>query len=88
MVDYGWHDFVGNIGVALIVFTYAGIQAGKLLPDNLWYSVANGAGALLIMISLMVDFNLSSFIIECVWLLVSVYGLVRHFYGRVDRRAE
>lgn len=86
MFEYGWHDFVGNIGVALIVLTYAGIQTGKLLPDNLWYSVANGAGALLIMISLMVDFNLSSFIIECVWLLVSAYGLFRHFYGKGDRR--
>ena len=77
MIDYHWHDLVGNVGVVLIVVTYYLIQAGRIETDDVRYSVANGVGALLIMVSLWFNFNLSSFVIECVWLTISIYGLVR-----------
>lgn len=77
MIDYAWHDFVGNLGVACILGTYFALQAGRLKHDDVRYSVINGLGAMLIMVSLYFDFNLSSFIIECFWLLISGYGLLR-----------
>lgn len=80
MIEYGWHDFVGNIGVLLVVGSYFALQAGKLVSTDISYSIMNGIGAILIMVSLYFDFNLSSFIIECVWLLISIYGLVRRVY--------
>ncbi|XOV90310.1 MAG: hypothetical protein ACFHX7_10600 [Pseudomonadota bacterium] len=81
MIEYAWHDFVGNIGVVLILVAYFGIQSGRMLPSDLRFSLMNGAGALLIMVSLYHNFNLSSFIIECVWLSISVYGLVKRAYS-------
>ena len=77
MIDYAWHDFVGNLGVLCILGTYFGLQAGSMKSDDVNYSVINGLGALLIMVSLYFDFNLSSFIIECFWLVISFYGLAR-----------
>ncbi|MCB1691815.1 MAG: hypothetical protein KDI19_03565 [Pseudomonadales bacterium] len=78
MMSYHWFDFVGNIGVACVLFAYFGVQSGRLPAHDLRFSLVNGVGALLIMVSLFYNFNLSSFIIECVWLAISVYGVMKH----------
>ena len=76
-MDYQWHDFVGNVGVFLVLLCYLLIQMGRMDIRAAVYSVLNGVGALLIMVSLYYNFNLSSFVIECAWLMISVYGLAR-----------
>lgn len=76
-MDYGFHDLVGNIGVALVLGSYLLLQAGRLRADGFGYGTVNALGALLIGYSLLFDFNLSSFIIEVAWFLISVYGMVR-----------
>jgi hypothetical protein len=68
-------DVIGLIGVALILFAYAGVQSGRLPAADWCFSAINGAGALLIMISLLFTFNLASFVIEVFWLLISAFGL-------------
>lgn len=75
--DYGWHDLVGNLGVICVLVTYFMLQAGRLSADSLHYGAANALGAILIGISLTVDFNLSSFVIEVFWFGISVFGMVR-----------
>ena len=77
-MQYSFFDFLGNIGVGLILMMYLAIQAGKITSSSLMYSVCNGLGALLILISLSVQFNLSAFIIEFFWLLISLYGLYKN----------
>jgi len=76
-MSYHWHDFVGNAGVIMILYAYWQIQREKWSPKNWSYSAVNGLGAGLILISLMVSFNLSAFIIEICWLFISIYGLFR-----------
>ena len=46
------------------------------------YSLINGLGALLILVSLFFNFNLSSFTIEVVWLLISAYGVGKYLINR------
>ena len=82
MFEYGWHDLVGNVGVVLIVGVYFALQSGRLAASDLRFSVLNGLGALLILVSLYFEFNLSAFIVELVWLLISIYGLVRRPFTR------
>ena len=41
------------------------------------YVASNGAGALFILYSLSFEFNLSAFLIEVIWLLISIIGLIR-----------
>lgn len=75
-MSYHWYDFVGNIGIVLILGAYAALQIGKLTPQMRLYSVMNATGAALILVSLYFDFNLSAFLIEIAWLLISFYALV------------
>jgi hypothetical protein len=80
---YGLHDFVGNIRVLLVLLAYVLLQAEKLSANSGLYSAVNALDAVLIMVSLYVDFNLSSFVIEVAWLLISMYGLVKARKGAV-----
>ena len=77
MIDYGWHDLLGNTGVVMVIGTYFALQTGRMSLNDRVYSLLNAMGAVLILMSLMIDFNLSSFIIEIVWFSISVYGLMR-----------
>src|SRR5688572_9702931 len=74
---YGWYVLFGNIGVALMVVGYLLLQAEKLRSSDLSYSLMNAVGALLVLISLLYRFNLSAFLVEGFWLLISIYGLIK-----------
>ncbi|MFK7865292.1 MAG: hypothetical protein AB8B95_13820 [Pseudohongiellaceae bacterium] len=76
-MNYLWSDLVGNIGVLFIVVSYGLLQLEKLKSTQLSYSVLNIVGAMLVLVSLTVTFNLSSFIIEIFWLAISVLGLFK-----------
>jgi len=77
-MGYEWHDFIGNIGVVFVLGTYLLLQLDRMSPRSLAYSALNGLGAILILVSLLVDFNMSSFIIEVAWLSISVMGIYMH----------
>lgn len=76
-MTYRWHDLVGNIGVLMILISYLLLQLGRLKVTNLGYSVVNGVGALFILITLLFEFNLSAFIVEAAWFLISLFGIVQ-----------
>lgn len=81
-MNYHFYDFVGNVGVALILGSYLLVQIRKLEATGLTYTVANGLGALFVLYSLFFDFNLSAFIIEVAWALISVVGIIRFYRER------
>ncbi len=70
-------DIAGVFGVVLILVAYAGATAGKLDPKSWPALVLNLLGALLILWSLTVDFNLSAVLMEGAWALVAIAGLIR-----------
>jgi len=84
-MTYQWHDLVGNFGVALILLCYFLSQSGRLAMSHPASSALNAAGALLILVSLLYNFNLSSFVIEIAWLAISGYGLARWYRARGAR---
>ena len=49
------------------------------------YSACNAVGAVLLLVSLTVNFNLSSVIIEIFWLAISAVGLWRGWRRRASR---
>ena len=81
-MNYPIHDVIGNLGVVMIVGSYFLVQIGKMSGTGLPYTSLNGLGAALIMVSLYYNFNLSAFIIEFFWILISVIGMVRIFLER------
>lgn len=72
-----FHDFIGAVGVGLIVVMYMLLQSGRLAATNLHFSLWNAVGSALILISLYYAFNFSAALIEGFWLLISLYGLAR-----------
>ena len=74
-MTYTWYDFLGNIGVILILLSYLLLQINKIKSQSMYYSLMNAIGAFLILVSLYYNFNLSAFIMEFFWLLISLYGL-------------
>jgi hypothetical protein len=63
MGGYAWHDVLGNLGVLLILGTYAALQLGRVDAAAMRYSALNALGAGLITLSLLFDFNLSAFVV-------------------------
>ena len=79
---YSWFDLIGNVGVLLMVVAYLLLQLEKLSGSALSYLLLNAVGAVLVMISLMFRFNLSAFLMEGFWLLISLYGLAKPLLSR------
>jgi hypothetical protein len=76
LASYG-HQLTGMIGVALIIGSYLALTTDRMRSDGLWYPLLNGSGALLILFSLSVDFNLSAAVVELFWVLISAVGVWR-----------
>ncbi|HUS08979.1 MAG TPA: hypothetical protein VMZ30_00845 [Pyrinomonadaceae bacterium] len=81
-LDYGWFDLVGNLGVLLMVVAYLLLQLEKLSSSAVSYLLLNAVGAVLVIISLSFRFNLSAFLMEAFWLLISLYGLTKPLFHR------
>lgn len=75
-------DALGVVGVLCILIAYAGATANKLDPARAPALLLNLAGALLILVSLYFDFNLSAVLMEGAWAAVAIVGLVRLALGR------
>lgn len=75
-------DVLGTLGVSMIIVTYVLLQSGRLQSTQLSYSLLNAVGAALILVSLYFSFNLSAFIVEAFWLIISIYGVGRYFANR------
>ena len=78
IMKYGLLDVFGIAGVILLVITYLLLQVNKLPSTGLPYSLLNAIGASLIILSLLANFNLSAFLMEAFWVLISLIGVVRY----------
>jgi hypothetical protein len=83
-----WFDLAGFLGVLLIVIAYLLLQLDKLPSSAPSFSLLNATGALLIIVSLLFDFNFSAFLIEVFWFLISLLGLWRALISRKRRRSK
>ena len=72
-------DVIGMMGTTLVVFAFFLIQTDKIDPKSLNYNLLNLVGAILLLISLCINFNLASFVIEIFWIIASIVGLVNYY---------
>jgi hypothetical protein len=84
-MSYGLPDLIGNVGVVILMITYLMLQLNKLRSDSLAYSLLNAVGASLVVISLLVNFNLSALLMEVFWILISCVGIYRYFRVKAPR---
>lgn len=76
-MNLSWFDLAGFVGVVLIVIAYLLLQLNKLPSSAPVYSLLNAIGSFLVMLALVFDFNLSAFLMEAFWFLISLLGLFR-----------
>lgn len=74
-------DIVGMFGVALVILSYFLLQSEKVTSNSPFYLYSNLIGAIFLLFSLWYHWNLASVIIEVLWLLISIYGIVRNYRG-------
>ena len=80
------YHYVGIAGVAFYLIAYALLQLGLLRGSDYRYTLMNMAAASCVLISLIDEFNLSSFLIQVSWIVISIVGLARMaFHARMLR---
>jgi purine-cytosine permease-like protein len=79
MPAFGLHDLAGVFGSVIVIVAYFATQAGWFSANDPRFAWANLIGALLIIVSLTVAWNLAAFIMEIFWILISVFGLARYY---------
>ncbi len=73
-------DIVGFIGAGAILAAYAYLTTGDRNADTR-YHLLNLIGAVLLGVSLTINYNLASLCLEVAWGIIALYGL----YGRFRR---
>ncbi len=74
-------DLIGFAGMFCIVSAFAYSNVVKLL-NMLLFNFTNLVGAVLLTISLLVNFNLPTFVLEIVWIAISLFGLGKEIARR------
>ncbi|MFC5437463.1 hypothetical protein ACFPME_12935 [Rhodanobacter umsongensis] len=87
MTPLFWHDWVGYVGVVLVLLAFLLLQAQKLHGNGLTYQLMNIAGALGVMLSLLFgSFNLPAFVMEAAWAGIGIYGVLHGMRLRRGKR--
>ena len=80
-----WYDWTGIAGTLMVLGAFFLLQAGRVSGTGLAYQLLNLFGAGGVLVSLWGKFNVSVFVLELAWMLVSVYGIVRSLRMRMPR---
>lgn len=72
-------DAIGSFGALIVVSAYFATQMRMMNSDDLAFPVVNLLGSVLIVYSLVYNFNLASMLIEGFWILISVIGIIQYF---------
>jgi hypothetical protein len=73
---------LGLVGSGLVVVAYFANQ-NACLPASDWrYGMLNLVGAVLILASLAVEWNLAAVVVELFWAAISLHGLLRQLPRR------
>ncbi|MBO9579700.1 MAG: hypothetical protein J7498_02290 [Sphingobium sp.] len=71
-------NILGLFGSALMVIAFAYSNTAKAIDFKL-FNLLNLVGALLLLYSLTVHFNMASMALEIVWAAIALFGLVQAF---------
>ena len=77
-------DIIGLTGSAIFLAAFAYANIAKEL-NKVWFNFANLAGAILLLISLSVTFNLAAFVLEAAWGAIAAVGLVLAIRAKMQK---
>jgi paired small multidrug resistance pump len=70
-------DVLGLIGVFFTLVAYLLLSIRKMSSHSVGYPSLNMIGSALIIYSLYYDWNISAFVMEVCWMLISIYGFYK-----------
>ena len=76
MISAAAANLLGFAGTACIIFAY-GYATAKTRPNPFVQHGVNLAGAALLTVSLMVNTNLPSLVLEGFWAAIAIFGLIK-----------
>ncbi len=76
-LDLAWYDWIGIAGTVMVLGGFLLLQAGRISGTSISYQLINLFGSGGVLVSLLGKFNMSVFVLELTWMLISVYGIVR-----------
>ncbi|WP_108063857.1 CBU_0592 family membrane protein [Poseidonibacter lekithochrous] len=79
---------IGFVGMVFVVVAYLLLQINKYTIRSLQYQLLNLVGAILLLISLFVHFNLGSFIIEVFWIIITIYGIAVNIKDKKKKKKK
>lgn len=75
-------NIIGMIGTLFVVGAYFLMQLNKLDPKGFGFNLVNLLGAIFLLLSLLVHFNLASFVIELFWIAASLIGIYSYWRNK------
>lgn len=81
-------QWLGFLGMLCIVLAYFLLQSGKCDISSLNYQLFNLIGAIALIISLIVHFNLGSFLIEIFWIVITLYGMLKNIRKKMTNHTK
>jgi predicted membrane protein len=82
------YQWTGFLGMSFVVIAYLFLQTNQYTINSLQYQLLNLIGAILLLISLFVHFNLGSFIIEIFWIIITIYGIVTNIKRKKKEKEQ
>ena len=76
-----WANLVGLLGSLLFILAFAYANQAQQM-DKLLFNAVNLLGAVLLLTSLYVHFNLAAFVLEVAWAVIALLGLVQAVIAR------
>jgi paired small multidrug resistance pump len=73
---------MGFIGAVLVLIAYLQLLANKISSESFRYSILNLIGSILILFSLAYAWNLAATIVEVLWVIISIFGVIKYLKGR------
>lgn len=81
-------DILQIAGAILILVSFAGAQRGTLSPHSLLYLVLNLVGSAILTVVAVIGRDPGFILLEGVWALVSLWGLIAVLRGRTPTAAH
>jgi hypothetical protein len=79
-------DIIGLFGAFFVLIVYTSLSLQKLSSDSFIYSLFNLIGGIMILYSLFYAWNFSAVVIEILWIIISMVGILKWYFSRRKQR--